>query len=155
MSAQRSQAVKRLRGLLEREIASPGSVDDALDSLSEVSPDLEPFARFLKLKDQQHRSAFYVKSEHVWYRRLGWRLMRPLFVLGIIAAVVFSLTFRGRAGLDPTVATALFLGGAASFYVVLQVFIHRWAQQNVKKLDGISADYRRRLRELLAELGEQ
>lgn len=137
-----------LKDLLEREIAAPGSVDEAVDSLREAFPELRFAVRFLKLKDDHHRHAFYLKSESVWFQRFGWRLMRPLFILALIAAVLFSVQRQ----IDPTLGIAVFLAGAASFYVVLQVFIHRWAFRDRAKLDEINARYRERLRELLEEM---
>jgi hypothetical protein len=142
------RGLEKLKQILERELAAPGSAADALESLGEALPDLEPVTRFLKLKDEQHRHAFYVKSQHFWFRRLGWRLMRPLFVLAVVSAVGMALLWKG----DPTVPLALFLAGAASFYVLLQVFIHRWAFRDLKKLGELNARYLQRIEELLAEL---
>lgn len=141
MSAISESLAEMIRG----EIQSPGSLGDVLGRIREERPDLSTLLQFLSLKDHHHRHAFYVKSGHVFLRRLGWRLMRPLFLLALAAAGVALL----QRTLDPTEALSLFLGGAASLYVLLQVFLHRWAWKDMKKLASIEAEYRKNLTRLL------
>ena len=137
--------------LIREEIESPGSIENVLRRVEgecgENVP-LVPLMRFLSLKDKHHRHSYYVKMEHVFFRRLGWRLMRPLFFLGIVAAVI-SIFLQDK--VDPIIPLSLFLGGAASFYVLLQFFIHRWAWKDYKRLVSIEAEYQENLRELLEE----
>lgn len=135
-------------GLVRQELESPAGLEDSLGRVGELFPDLEPLWAFLVLKDSQHRHAYYVKSEHVLFRRLGWRLMRPLFALALVAAIVSA--FQDL--LDPSIALGLFLAGAASLYVVVQIFVHRWAWRDMKRLGSLDEDYRRKLAELLEGL---
>ena len=134
--------------LVRSELEFPAGFEDVLGRVGESFPDLEPLWTFLVLKDSQHRHAYYVKSEHVLFRRLGWRLMRPLFALALVAAVVSAF----QQALDPTIALGLFLAGAASLYVVVQIFLHRWAWRDMKRLGSLDEDYRRKLSELLEAL---
>ena len=143
-----AEARRRLAELVSREIDSPGSLPNALDELRERFPGEKPLFEFLAAKDDQHRHAFYVKSMHAGYRKLGWRIMRPLMIVAVLAAVAFSLQRR----IDPTLGIACFLGGAAAFYVVLQIFLSRWADRELEALDAVHARYRERLRPLLEEL---
>jgi hypothetical protein len=144
-----SHSRERLRKLLEREIERPGSYGSALEDLAELFPDQRLLFEFLRARDEEHRHAFYAKSQHVWYRRFGWRIMRPLFIVAILAGVGFSL----QRAVDPTLGVACFLAGAAALYITIQIFAHRWAQRDLKQLDAVRERYRERLRALLGELG--
>ena len=134
--------------LVRQELESPAGFEDLVGRVGESFPDFKPLWAFLVLKDSQHRHAYYVKSEHVLFRRLGWRLMRPLFVLALIAAVVSVL----QQALDATLVLGLFLAGAASLYVVVQIFLHRWAWRDMKRLRSLDEEYRRKLSALLESL---
>ncbi len=138
----------RLRALLDREIESPGDPGRFREELERAFPDLEPALRLAALKDEEHRTAFYVKSEHVWFRRFGFRMMRPLFVVAVLAAVGFSL----QRAIDPAIALACFLGGAFAFYAVLQGFAYRWSRKDLGRLDEARVRYRRSLELLRDEL---
>ena len=139
---------RRLRALVERELEAPR--DDAAfrSELQESFGALEPVLRLLDLKEELRRSTFYVKSEHVWYRKFGFRMMRPLFLLATLAAVGFLL----QDAVDPTLGMLCFVGGAFLFYVVLQLFAWRWARLDERKLGEFRDRYRRRLERLRDEL---
>jgi hypothetical protein len=140
---------ERLRKLIERELERPGSYGATLDDLSELFPEDRPLFEFLRARDEEHRHAFYAKSQHVWYRRFGWRIMRPLFLLSVGAGIAFAL----QRTVDPVLGVALFLAGAAALYILIQIFAHRWAQRDLRPLDAVRERYRERLRAILAELG--
>lgn len=142
------EARARLRAMLDREIESAADPERFRSELERAFPDLGPVLRFAALKDEEHRTTFYVKSEHVWYRRFGFRMMRPLFVVAVVAAVLFSL----QRVVDPAIALACFLAGAFAFYVVLQGFAYRWSRRDLGKLDDARARYRQRLERLRDEL---
>ncbi|NMC70981.1 MAG: hypothetical protein GYA57_13080 [Myxococcales bacterium] len=142
---------RRLLALVERELESPR--DDAAfrQELLDSCGSLEPALRLLDLREELRRSTFYVKSEHVWYRRFGFRMMRPLFLLAAIAAVAFLL----QRAIDPATGLLCFAGGAFLFYAVLQVFAWRWARLDERKLAELRDRYRRRLERLRDELEEE
>jgi hypothetical protein len=145
------KARERLAEIIRGEIDSPGSHNSALEALKEVSPADAPLLEFLAAKDEQHRHAFYAKSQHVWTRRFSWRIMRPIFILAVLAAVGFCL----QRAVDPTLGVTLFLGGAAALYVLIQLFAHFWAERDLKKIEGVDARYRDRLRAMLEDLREK
>lgn len=131
--------------LIRREAESPGSVEDVLGRVEDAYPEMATLWRFLALKDDQYRHALYIRIQHVFLRRLGWRLMRPLFLLALVAAAISA--FQDL--VDPTLALGLFLCGSASFYAVLQFFLHRWAWRDMKKLSGLEREYAGQLSQLL------
>ena len=142
-------ARERLAEIIRREIDSPGSHGPLLEALKEASLADAPTLEFLAAEDEHHRNAFYAKAQHVWTRRLGWRIMRPLFIVAVLAAVGFCL----QRAVDPTLGVTLFLGGAAALYIAIQLFAHVWAERDLRKTGGIDARYRDRLRALLEDLG--
>lgn len=150
-SGAKGRARDLLIDIISDEIRVPGSHDEVLKELEERFPEDRPLLRFLAAKDDQHRHAFYLKSQHVWYRRLGWKIMRPLFVVSVLAAIGFSL----QRVVDPTLGVAAFLGGAAAMYIVLQIFAHRWAYKELGKMGEVNARYRLELESLLEELRGQ
>jgi hypothetical protein len=142
-------ARERLIGILRKEIDSPGTQAAVFAAMKEASPGDAPLLEFLAAWDEHHRNAFYAKSQHVWTRRFGWRIMRPLFILAVLAAAGFCL----QRAVDPVLGVTIFLGGAAALYVLIQVFAHVWAERDLRKVEGIDARYRDRLRALLEDLG--
>lgn len=139
---------ERLVGLIRREIEAPGSHKALLEELGRASLADPPLLEFLAAADEHHRNAFYARSQHVWARRLGWRIMRPLFLVAVLAGIGFCL----QRAVDPTLGTLLFLGGAAAFYVALQIHLHLQAGRDLRHLGEIDACYRNRLRALLEGL---
>jgi hypothetical protein len=141
---------RRLRELIDRELDEPRDWARLLEELRETFPDDAPRLRLLALKDEEHRTSFYVKSEALWYRRFGFRLMRPLLLVAVLAAAGFLL----QRTVDPALGLGCFLGGAFSLYVVLQLFAWRWARADERHLAAARDAYRMRLERLRDELGE-
>lgn len=139
---------KKLVAVLEREVEEPRSHDQFLDDLTEALPDQGTLLRLLKAKDKHHRHAFYVKSELIWYRRFSWKIMRPLFVVAVLAAVGFSF----QKTVDPTMGFASFVLGAVSVYLAIQYFAHRWMRQNEDLLNKVQTGYQDEVRALLDDL---
>lgn len=137
-----------LEEVLRAEMDAPESMSETLKRLESGGGGSEDvFWCFLRAKDLHHRQSFYLHSENLIYRRLGWRLMRPLFLLAVLAALGFSIQKK----LDATLGVGLFLAGAAGFFVLLQIFVHRWAWKQMKELRQINANYRSALRTILGE----
>ena len=143
------EAEGEFRDIVREELDKPQAMLAVLDRLESQPPSPELWS-FLKAKHVHHRASFYLRSENILYRRLGWRLMRPLFILAVLAAVGFALQRK----VDPTIGVGLFLGGAAGLFVVLQFFAHRWAWKSMGDLSRIEADYRRSLNGLLGETAD-
>lgn len=144
-ASSRREALLRL---VEAEAKEPLPYESFLERLPTVHPDDPALVRLLRAKDRQHRHAYYVKSERLWYRRFGFRIMRPLFVVAFLAAIAFSF----QRALDPTLAFACFAGGAAALYLTIQVFSMRWMRQDEAKLAEVETTYRRELEALRDEL---
>jgi hypothetical protein len=142
---------KRLAAMIERELEEPREPARLQDELREELPELAPALRLLALKDEEHRTAFYVKSEGLWYRRFGFRMMRPLLLVGVLAAVGFLL----QRAVDPALGLACFAAGAFAFYIVLQIFAWRWSRQDEGRLAALRDRYRLRLEALRDELREE
>ena len=134
--------------LVETEASDPLPFETFLERLEEAHPDDAVVARLLRAKDRQHRHTYYVKSERLWYRRFGFRVMRPLFIVAVLAAIAFSF----QRVVDPTLAFACFAGGAAVLYLAIQIFAMRWMRQDEAKLAEVEKSYRRELEELRDEL---
>ena len=133
-----------LRDVIDAELADSASFAEVLERLDDRDPQLDRIVALLKTKEEEYRRSFYVRSEHIWYRRLGWRIMRPLFIGAGLGALLF--TFQRK--VDPTLGIALFLAGMATFYVLLQIFFTRWAHQDLKRLEEYLGEYREKLQEL-------
>lgn len=138
------------RELARRELESPGRLGDLAPLAAALASDPERLAELLRAKEEQARAAWYVEAEGLWMQKLTWRLTRPLLLVGVLAAVVFVL----QRAIDPTLGIFLFLLGAASLYVTIQLFAHLWARTDEKKLAQVNDRYRERLRALLDEPGQ-
>ncbi len=118
-------------------------------------PEHEALFDFLALREVHVKRLFAIHAEHVWFRHFGWRVIRP-FMLVAVAAAVFFAFFQNT--IDPTLGAMVFLGGAATLYVVIQLFAMYWGQRNQKQLPNLEAGYRdrvrRRLERLQSERGE-
>ena len=133
---------------IEKELEYPRPYEQFLDDLKADFPRDKLLLRLIQLKDKQHRFSFYVKSEHVWYRRFGWRIMRPLFIVAVLAGIGFIF----QRVVDPALGFAAFLAGAGSLYLAIQFFAQRWMNQSQKRLDKIESEYRIELERIRDEL---
>ena len=144
MSSSENKTRRRLLELIESEIESPREYEKLLSELAEQS-DRSPAERELLLAaDERHRHAFYVRSEEIWFRRFGWRIMRPLFIVAVLAAIGFSL----QRVVDPAIGLSAFLGGGVCVYLAIQFFAHRWSAQDERKFKKVDETYRTRLQKL-------
>ncbi len=75
------------------------------------------------------RRRWLARAEEIWLRRFGWSLMRPLLATGAGAATLLLLWNREQAA----VLLAPLVLGAAAFYAVLQVYVHRWLGQAARR----------------------
>ena len=135
---------KRLAG------KEPPALDEYLADLADAAgdPGLAEAGRVLAEFD---RRVALVHAEAAWFRRMGWRVMRPMLAVGILAAAFFAF---GQRSIDPATGFGVFLLGAGAFYVVLQVYLHRWARQDARALARARAELADRLREAAGSRGE-
>jgi len=138
----------RLAQLIRRELERPDPEADLAALIAGGAAEDRLLAELLRAKEQQRKAHWFLEAEGQWLKRLTWRLIRPLLVVGVLAAVAFGW----QRALDPTIGMALFVAGAASFYVTVQFFAHLWAQGDAKKVAQIDRQYRDRLQALLADI---
>ena len=142
-----AESAQRLAALLEREAAEPASWKELGSALADL-PSGAVLEEFLRAKEERERAAWFVEGEALWFQKLTWRLMRPLFLVAVLGAVGFAL----QRAVDPTLGIALFLFGAAAYYVTVQFLSHFWLRADRKRLAEIDRRYRERL-EALRERG--
>lgn len=151
MKAATGAGRRELAALIRRELDSPGSLADLaaeLARLGTVAADEDRIHRLLAAKEEAVKAAWYVEAAPLWMRKLSWRLIRPLLAVGLLAAVGFSLQRQ----IDPTLGVALFLFGAAAFYVAVQLLTPFWSRADRREQERIERRYRERLEALLGEL---
>jgi hypothetical protein len=107
---------------MSRETARRDPVDALVADIPQLMP-REPEAQEAArtLVEEARRSAA-PRLEAALARRLGWRLMRPLIALALVAA---PLSLAQKA-LPPATALSVFLLGAGAFYALLQVYAYVW-----------------------------
>ena len=137
-----------LEKILQQEIEAPASHRTLFDRLGRELSDQGALLEFLALKIEHTQRNYYVRFEHAWFRSVAWRLVRPFLAVAALASVGFAL----QRAVDPASGIALFLSGAATLYVIIQVLALRRASQARTKLADSDAAYRSRLEEQLARL---
>ncbi len=144
----RDSSARRLRKRLAGK--EPPALDEYLSALADAAgdPGLAEAGRVLAEFD---RRVALVHAEAAWFRRMGWRVMRPMLAVGILAAAFFAF---GQRSIDPATGFGIFLLGAGAFYVVLQVYLHRWARQDTRALARARAELAARLQEAAGSRGE-
>jgi len=130
-----------LEKVLQQEIEAPASDRALFDRLARDLPDQAALLDFLALRLEHVQRVFYVRAERAWFRRFGWRIIRPFLGVAVLASVGFAL----QRSVDPTLGVMLFLAGAAALYVIIQLAAMRWANRDLKKLPDFEAEYRARL----------
>jgi len=133
---------------LRRELESPRPFGDVANELGQLLPEDLQLARALRVLADADRKRFWVKSQVLWFKRFGWRMIRPMMAVGLVAAAGFML----QSSIEPTRGLMLFLSGVASFYVMLQIYAHFWSRHDEKKLASTEAALASELREILRDI---
>ncbi len=134
---------------LEEELERPSDDQEVYARLSRELPEHAALFDFLALRELHSKRTFAIQAERAWFRHFGWRVIRPFMLVAIVAGVFFAFF---QTTIDPTLGAMVFLGGAATLYVVIQVFAMFWAQRNQKHLPRLEADYQARMRDRLERL---
>lgn len=135
--------------ILQQELEQPSAEQEIFDKLSGEIPEHATLFDFLAARERHAQRVFAIRAERAWFRHFGWRVIRPFMLVAVVAGVFFAF-FQGA--VDPTLGAMVFLGGAATLYVVIQVFAMFWSQRNQKQLPHLEAEHRERLIRLLEEL---
>jgi hypothetical protein len=141
---------REVLALIRREAEAPRPLAEFASDLVPDSAAAQLAADLLAAKEERSRAAWYVEAEPLWMRKLTWRLARPLFVVGVLGAIGFSL----QRWVEPTLGVALFLAGAGGFYVAVQALAPLWARTDRRELERVDRRYRQRLEALLDAAGE-
>jgi hypothetical protein len=141
-------ARRRLEELLEAERSHPRPFEEVASELEKLAPEHPLLGRALRALAEADRRRFWVKSEALWFSRIGWRLIRPMMAVGIVAGAAYFFS-RDDAAMEWYLH---FLFGVAALYIVIQVYAHVWSGQDRRKLDAAEERLRRELDEILAEL---
>lgn len=132
--------------ILEQELEQPSTEQEIFDKLADALPEHATLFDFLAQRERHAWRTFAIRAEGAWFRHFGWRVIRPFMLVAVVAGVFFAFFQRT---IDPTLGAMVFLGGAATLYVVIQLFVMRWSQRNQKQLPRFEAEYRERLKNLL------
>ncbi|UCE02663.1 MAG: hypothetical protein JSW67_00160 [Candidatus Latescibacterota bacterium] len=148
MTEQRRQSLLRI---VEQELAEPASDEALRERLGAALPAHSDLLDFLALRREHSQSTFLLRAQRALFRRFGWRVIRPFFLVGVLAGVGFTL----QSHVDPTLGVMLFLAGAATLYVVIQIAAMRWSSRDEREQPRVDAEYRARLEELRERLRAQ
>ncbi len=143
------RATRRLIELIERELRQPRAFEEIARELPDLLPREPQLGAVLAALAEADRKRFWVKSQVLWFSRFGWRLIRPMMTIGILATGAFFLIDPGESGSH----LLYFLMGVAGLYVTLQVYAHFWSRHDEKKLAAAERELRERLRDILDGLG--
>lgn len=139
----------KLIALLERERDDPRPFEQVLDEIEPLlAGESKQLARALHALAVADRQRFWVKSESIWFRRFGWRLMRPMLAACIVAAVIYAV----QRAIPPSVGLMHFVFGAIAVYIMLQLYAHFWSRQDEAKLTKTQVELRDRLDRILKDL---
>jgi hypothetical protein len=134
-----------VRDAIQEDAESPARFADFLDRLAEADPERADLWHVLKAKDEEQRASFYARSMEMWLRSQGWNMAKWLLWLAVPAAICFVL-LGGEVAFE---SALLFLCGAASYYVVVQVLTHLRARRNERELAAIRGRYRDAVEQIL------
>ena len=133
-----------LEKLIEKERHSPRPLPQILEEIGATHFDPPQLGPLLSVLAEADRERLRVALEAEWFRRFGWRLMRPLLAVGVAGALLFLF----QSAIEPTLGLSLFLLGAAALFVVLQLYVHRWSRKDLKRRDAAQERLRNRLEEI-------
>ncbi len=126
--------------------AMPRAIEEIVQQLDAgivADPLLAPV--LVQLAASERRNAI-LSTEVDAQRRLGWRIVRPLFALAVVALPLFVW----QKWVDATMGYALFVGGAACCYLVLQVYLQSWITRGERLRERLAEEDSQRLARLLS-----
>lgn len=135
----------RLLEIILEEIRAPADTQKLLDRWPAIESCEEEARAFLKAKDRYGRREAFIQSERLWFNKYGWFMARVATYFGILCFVFF---FAAR-GVGVDFLTALLLG-AAGYYLLLVLFSNfRYREKNRKRLKLVDAEARRYQRDIV------
>lgn len=135
----------RLLEIILDEIRAPADMQKLLDRWPAIESCEEEARAFLKAKDRYGRREAFIQSERLWFNKYGWFMARVATYFGILCFVFF---FAAR-GVGVDFLTALLLG-AAGYYLLLVLFSNfRYRDKNRKRMKLVDAEARRYQRDIV------
>ncbi|HEY9283045.1 MAG TPA: hypothetical protein VIP46_06290 [Pyrinomonadaceae bacterium] len=135
----------RLLEIILDEIREPADTQKLLDRWPAVASCEGEARAFLKAKDRYGRREAFITSERLWFNKYGWFMARVATYFGVLCFIFF---FAAR-GVSVDFLTALILGGAG-YYLLLVLFSNfRYRDKNRKRLKLVDAEARRYQRDIV------
>ena len=135
----------RLLEIILEEIRAPADTQKVLDRWPAIETCEEEARAFLKAKDRYGRREAFIQSERLWFNKYGWFMARVATYFGILC---FAFFFAAR-GVGVDFLTALLLG-AAGYYLLLVLFSNfRYRDKNRKRMKLVDAEARRYQRDIV------
>ena len=135
----------RLLEIVFDEIRAPADTQKVLDRWPAVVSCEEEARAFLKAKDRYGRREAFITSERLWFNKYGWFMARVATYFGILC-FVFFLAARG-VGAD--FLTALILGAAGYYLLLVTLSNLRYRDKNRKRAKLVDAEARRYQRDIV------
>ena len=136
---------ERLLEIIIAEIRAPADAQKLLDGLPAFESCVEEARAFLRAKDRATRREAFIQSERLWFNKYGWFMARVVTLFGLI---VFALFFAAR-GVTVDFMTALLLGAAGYYLLLVMLSNLRYRDKNRKRLKLVDAEARRYQRDIV------
>lgn len=135
----------RLLEIIFDEIREPADAQKVLDRWPAIQTCEEEARAFLKAKDRAARREAFITSERLWFNKYGWFMARVATYFGILCFVFF---FAAR-GVGVDFLTALILGAAGYYLLLVTLSNLRYRDKNRRRLKLVDAEARRYQRDIV------
>lgn len=135
----------RLLELILAEVRAPRDSQKLLAEWPAVETCAEEAGRFLRAKDRAQRRADFIANERLWFNKYGWFMARAATYFGLLA-FLFFLASRG-VGVD--FLTALILGAAGYYLLLVTMSNLRYRERNKRRRRLLRAEAERYQREIV------
>lgn len=135
----------RLLDLILAEVRAPVDAQKLLAEWPAVETCTEEARRFLKAKDRAQRRADFIANERLWFNKYGWFMARAATYFGILAFLLFFVA--GGIGVD--FLTALILGAAGYYLLLMTMSNLRYRERNKRRRRLLRAEAERYQREIV------
>lgn len=104
-----------------------------------------PTIEFLQAKDRAQRRLAFIQTERLWFNKFGWFMARVVTFFGLLV-LGWALLSRGLA---VDFITALLLGAAGYYLLLMTLANWRYRNQNRKRLKLVAQESARYQREIV------
>lgn len=135
----------RLLEIIFDEIRAPEDTQKLLERWPAVVSCEEEARAFLKAKDRYARREAFIQSERLWFNKYGWFMARVATYFGLLCFLFF---FAAR-GVGVDFLTALILGAAGYYLLLVTLSNLRYRDKNRKRRKLVDAEARRYQRDIV------